>query len=101
MRWVKTRNGVYAVLTDGESYAKVPNEIVEIIKDQLNKIDTIDATGFPLYEGNQVEVARGPMRGLREVFGKKLSAKQRILVILEVGRQLRVDIPTSSVRRVL
>lgn len=66
--WISSLNGVKGIVTFGEDYGRVPNSVIEVIKNALRSDD--------------------PAERLKEVFDQELSPEQRILAILEV-RPLR------------
>ena len=54
----------------------------------------------PLPPGAQVMIGDGPFRGLVAVIERRLTARQRVLVLLEIlQRQTRVEIPEKWVRQ--
>ena len=101
MPWIRTRNGVRRQVMDGEEYAKVPQAIIDAVRDQLNKKDTADLVCFPPFKSNQAEISRDSLKGLAGVFDMTPSVKERMLVMLDAGKQYKADIQGLKERRVV
>ena len=90
--------GVRRIVSNGESPAIVPDEIVQLIHDRL---EHVEGQGFyDLRRGDRVRITSGPLRDLDAVFDRPLRAVDRVRVLLDVmGRMAPVEIDRSHIAR--
>lgn len=90
--------GVRRIVSNGERPAIVADEVVELIRDRLKRMD---GQGFyDLGKGDRVRITSGPLRDLDAVFDRPLSAVDRVRVLLDVmGRMTPVEIDRSLIAR--
>jgi len=90
-------SGVVRLVTFGDGPARVGPEVVAYLRsragaDGIIKID-------PELSGREVTITDGPLRGLAAVVERRLSARQRVLVLLNLlHRQTRVELPERWLR---
>lgn len=90
-------SGVVRVVTFGDGPARVGAEVVAYLRSRAgaNGIIEID----PALAGREVTIADGPLRGLAAVVERRLAARQRVLVLLNLlHRQTRVEMPERWLR---
>ena len=85
---IQATQGITHLVSDGEKDARIPNVVVDAIRNQLKIIDT---TGFAPYEGNSIVVVGSTSMDLKWVFGKERSPKDRMLATLDVGKKLMLN----------
>lgn len=56
--------------------------ILEIKSREVNGLIEIDKYGEEPEVGDEIEVVEGPLKGLRGIFKKELTAKERVLILL-------------------
>lgn len=56
--------------------------ILEIKSREVNGLIEIDKYGEEPEVGDEIEVVKGPLKGLRGIFKKELTAKERVLILL-------------------
>jgi len=82
-RLVRYTRGVKSVVGNREGPIPIPLEMV----DQIKKRESDGYIEFLKYgdepkEGDEIEVAEGPLKGLRGVFKKELTEKERVIILL-------------------
>jgi transcription antitermination factor NusG len=89
--------GVVRLVTFGDGPARVGAEVVAYLRSRAGAdgIITID----PELSGREVTITDGPLRGLAAVVERRLNARQRVLVLLNLlHRQTRVELPERWLR---
>jgi transcription antitermination factor NusG len=82
-RMVKYTRGVKRVVGVKEIPVPIPDEIIHEIKSrEVNGLIEVDKYGEKPEVGDEIEVVEGPLKGLRGVFQKELTAKERVLILL-------------------
>jgi transcriptional antiterminator RfaH len=95
-RAVKHARNVIRVVEFGGVPAALPSESIEEIKRQMLGSDIREVT-FGVKIGDAVEVAEGPMRGLKGIVERIESGEDRVRILLEfLGRQNFVEVPISK-----
>jgi len=82
-RLVKYTRGVKRVVGVKEVPVPIPDGIIQAIKSrEVNGLIEIEKYGEKPEVGDEIEVVEGPLKGLRGVFQKELTAKERVLILL-------------------
>lgn len=82
-RLVKYTRGVKRVVGVKEIPVPIPDGIIHEIKSrEVNGLIEIEKYGEKPEVGDEIEVVEGPLKGLRGVFQKELTAKERVLILL-------------------
>lgn len=102
-RLVKYTRGVKRVLGVREIPVPIPNEVIHEIKSrEVNGLIEIDKYGEKPEVGDEIEVVEGPLKGLRGVFKKELTAKERVLILLNyVTYQAQLIIEKEKLKKVV
>ena len=96
-RAVKYSNNVLRIVEFGGEPAPVPDQIIENLKLEMNDLDVREIQ-FGVKVGDTVEVAEGPMRGLKGIVERIASGEERVRILLEfLGRQNFVEVPINKV----
>ena len=94
---VASCSGALRLVAFGDTPARVTSEVIAYLRgragaDGIIKID-------PELSGREVTITDGPLRGLAAVVERRLSARQRVLVLLNLlHRQTRVELPEHWLR---
>jgi transcription antitermination factor NusG len=91
--------GVHSIVcfSDAEP-APVDASVLAFLRSREGPDGVIRTHGFE--PGGRVRVVGGPLRGLDAVVERRLNARQRVRVLLEMlQRQTRVDLPEKWVRQ--
>ena len=81
----------------GNGPAVVDDAVVAYLRARTSPDGVIDVD--PAVEGREVTIVEGPLRGLAAVVERRLPARDRILVLLELlQRPTRVELPDRWVR---
>lgn len=102
-RLVKYTRGVKKVVGVREIPVPIPDEIIQEIKSrEVNGLIEIDKYGEKPEVGDEIEVVEGPLKGLRGVFKKELTAKERVLILLNyVTYQAQLIIEKEKLKKVV
>jgi len=96
-RAVKHAHNVLRVVDFGGAPAPIPDEIISDLKSEMQG-ETVREIQFGVQVGDTVEVAEGPMRGLKGVVERIASGEERVRILLEfLGRQNYVDVPAHKI----
>ena len=100
---VKYTRGVKKVVGAREIPVPIPDEVIHEIKSrEVNGLIEIDKYGEKPEVGDEIEVAEGPLKGLRGVFKKELTAKERVLILLNyVTYQAQLIIEKEKLKKVV
>jgi len=80
---VKYTRGVKRVVGNRELPTPILEEVIlEIKSREVNGLIEIDKYGEEPEVGDEIEVMEGPLKGLRGIFKKQLTAKERVLILL-------------------
>jgi transcription antitermination factor NusG len=89
--------GVVRLVTFGDGPARVGQEVVAYLRSRAGADGVIQID--PVVAGREVTIIEGPLRGLAAVVERRLSARQRVLVLLDLlQRQTRVELPECWLR---
>ncbi len=97
---VKWTRGVSKIVTFGDMPAPVAEEVIQEIKSRVGKDNLIELEE-DWQEGDIMEIISGPLKGLRAIFLKKMSDKERIKVLLTLlGSEVPAQIPKWQVKKI-
>ena len=102
-RMVKYTRGVKRVVGVKEIPVPIPDVIIQEIKSrEVNGLIEVEKYGEKPEVGDEIEVAEGPLKGLRGVFQKELTAKERVLILLNyVTYQGQLIIEKEKLKKVV
>ncbi len=90
--------GVRGLVHFGGVLAELDDAVVELLRAREGADGTIAPA--PPAAGSALRITDGPLRGFSAVLERRLTARQRVLLLLEIlQRQTRVEIPEGWVRR--
>lgn len=96
---VKWTRGVSKIVAFGDFPVPVSEEVIQAIKNRAGKDNLIELEE-DWQEGDIVEIISGPFKGLRGIFQKKTSDKERIKILLSIlGAEVPVHIPKWQLKR--
>lgn len=94
---VASCSGVVRVVNFGEGPARVGSEVVAYLRSRAGADGVIEIE--PVLAGQDVTITDGPLRGLAAVVERRLTARQRVLVLLTLlQRRTRVELPERWLR---
>jgi len=99
---VKYTRGVKRIIGNQESPIPVPEEIIQQIKQReiAGYIEFEKYGGIPEI-GDEIEIMEGPMKGLRGIFRKELTDKERVMILLNfVSYQGKLIIEKKKLKKV-
>ena len=80
---VKYTRGVKRVVGNDAGPTPIPTETVEGIKArELNGLIVFEKYGAQPRVGDAIEVAEGPLKGLKGIFQKEIGDKERVMILL-------------------
>jgi hypothetical protein len=89
--------GALRLVTFGDGPARVGAEVIAYLRARAGADGVIEV--IPVVAGRQVTITDGPLRGLAAVVERRLTARQRVLVLLDLlHRQTRVELPERWLR---
>ena len=95
-RAVKHANNVIRVIEFGGKPIPVPEQSIADLKKEMGG-EELREVSFGVRVGDTVEVAEGPMRGLKGIVESFLSGAERVRVLLEfLGRETLVQVPAAK-----
>jgi transcription antitermination factor NusG len=102
-RLVKYTRGVKKVVGNPEGPIPVPDAAIrEIQAREINGLVELDKYGEEPAVGDEIEIMEGPMKGLRGIFTKEMSQKERVLILLNfVAYQGQLIIEKKKLKKVL
>jgi transcription antitermination factor NusG len=94
---VTSCSGAVRLVTFGDGPARVGAEVVAYLRSRAGVDGIIEID--PELAGREVTITDGPLRGLAAVVERRLTARQRVLVLLTLlHRQTRVELPERWLR---
>lgn len=82
-RLVRYTRGVKRVIGNQEGPIPIPKEIVQQIKQrEIDGFIELEKYGEIPEIGDEIEIMEGPMKGLKGVFRKEMSDKERVMILL-------------------
>jgi transcription antitermination factor NusG len=89
--------GVVRLVNFGDGPARVGPEVVAYLRSRAGADGVIEIDS--VVAGREVTITDGPLRGLAAIVERRLSARQRVLVLLDLlQRQTRVELPECWLR---
>lgn len=96
-RAVKHANHVIGIVGFGGVPMPVPEQTVADLREEMRGQEVREVR-HGVQIGDTVEVAEGPMRGLKGIVESLASGEERVKVLLEfLGRQSLVEVPASKI----
>lgn len=97
---VKWTKGIARFVGWGDRPAPLANEIVETIRSRMDERGSV-RMGLDVKPDEAVRIKSGPLKDFIGIFERKISAQNRIRVLLQaVGSQVNVNISESLVERI-
>ncbi len=99
---VRFTRGVKKVVGNREGPIPIPEEIIQEIKSrEVNGLIELAKYGDEPQVGDEVEIAEGPWKGLRGIFKKELSDRDRVMILLSyVSYQGQLLIEKKKLKKV-
>jgi transcription antitermination factor NusG len=100
---VKYTRGVKRIIGNQEGPIPIRDEVILVIKArEKNSFIELEKYGIEPGVGDEIEVAEGPLKGLKGIFKKEMKAKERALILLDyVTYQGRIIVEKKKIRKVL
>jgi len=100
---VKYTRGVKRVIGSREAPTAIPEEVIlEIKSREIDGLIELYKYGEEPEVGDEIEVMEGPLKGLRGIFKKELTAKERVIILLNyVTYQGQLIIEKEKLKKVL
>jgi len=100
---VRYTRGVKRVVGNKHSPTPIPEEVIHEIKSrEIDGLIELYKYGEEPEVGDEIEVMEGPLKGLRGIFKKELTAKERVLILLNyVTYQGKLIIEKEKLKKVL
>ena len=100
---VKYTRGVKKVVGNQEGPIPISKNVIEEIKArEVNGFIELNKYGEEPEEGSEIEVMEGPMKGLRGIFKKEHTDKERVMILLNyVSYQGQLIIEKKKLKKVL
>lgn len=96
---IKYTRGVHRILGSGDIPTPIPDEIVKVIKERVNKEGVVEQR-LVFKKGDQVRIRTGPLQDLVGILEKPVSASGRVRVLLEIMKKVvKAEIPCSDIER--
>ena len=101
-RLVKYTRGVKRIMGNQEGPIPIPEEIIQQIKQrEIYGYIELEKYGEEPEIGDEIEIMEGPMRGLRGIFRKELTDKERVVILLNyVSYQGKLIIEKKKLKKV-
>lgn len=95
-RGVKYAHNVIRIVGFGGEASPVPESAIESLRQEMQGVE-VREVHYGVQVGDTVEVAEGPMRGLKGIVESLASGEHRVKLLLEfLGRQSLVEVPVSK-----
>jgi len=100
---VKYTRGVKRVVGNRGSPTPIPEEVIREIKSrEIDGLIELYKYGEEPEIGDEIEVMEGPLKGLRGIFKKELTTKERVIILLNyVTYQGQLIIEKEKLKKVL
>jgi transcription antitermination factor NusG len=80
---VKYTRGIKRVVGNKDGPIPIPEEIIQAIKArEIEGVIELAKHGQVPQVGDEIEVAEGPLKGLRGIFQKEIGDKERVMILL-------------------
>jgi transcription antitermination factor NusG len=102
-RMVKYTRGVKSVIGNDSGPIPIADEVINRIRArEVNGVIELEKYGLEPGLGDEIEVMEGAMKGLRGVFHKEMTAKERVIILLNyVSYQGTLIIEKKKLKKVL
>ena len=96
-RAVTYANAVTGLVRFGvKDYPTIAPAYLDFLRQEIGP-DDVQVLEASMEEGDEVEIAEGPFRGLRAIVQRYMPAQDRVKVLMEIlGNDQLVDVPTSD-----
>jgi transcription antitermination factor NusG len=100
---VKYTRGVKRVVGNREGPIPLPETVIQEIKArEVDGLIELEKHGEQPKVGDEIEVAEGPLKGLRGIFKKEIGDKERVMILLSyVSYQGQLLIEKKKLKKVL
>jgi len=100
---VRFTRGVKRVVGNRQGPIPVPEEVLQALKArEVNGLIELEKHGQQPAVGDEVEVAEGPLKGLRGIFKKETSDKERVLILLSyISYQGQLIIEKAKLKKII
>ncbi len=100
---VKYTRGVKRVIGNREAPTAISEEVIREIKSrEIDGLIELYKYGEEPEVGDEIEVVEGPLKGLRGMFKKELTAKERVIILLNyVTYQGQLIIEKEKLKKVI
>ncbi|GAG29554.1 unnamed protein product [marine sediment metagenome] len=100
---VKYTRGVKRIVGSQKGPIPISERIIqEIKKREINGLIELDKYGGKPEIGDEIEIMEGPLKGMRGIFKKEITEKERVLILLSyVSYQGQLIIEKKKLRKVL
>lgn len=80
---VKYTRGIKRVVGNKEGPIPIPDEVIQEIRArEIGGLIELEKHGLMPQVGDEIEVAEGPLKGLRGIFQKEIDEKERVMILL-------------------
>jgi transcription antitermination factor NusG len=80
---VKYTRGIKRVVGNREGPIPIPDEVIQQIKArEIGGLIELEKHGAMPLVGDEIEVAEGPLKGLKGIFQKEIGDKERVMILL-------------------
>ncbi len=101
LRLVSYTRGVKKVVGNRQGPIAIPAETLELIRGrERDGLIELQKYGAEPHVGDEIEVAEGPLRGLKGIFQKEVGEKERVMILMSyVSYQGQLLIEKKKLRR--
>lgn len=80
---VKYTRGIKRVVGNREGPIPIPDEVIQEIKArEIGGLIELEKHGVMPQVGDEIEVAEGPLKGIKGIFQKEIDDKERVMILL-------------------
>jgi transcription antitermination factor NusG len=99
---VKYTRGIKRVVGSREGPIPIPDEVIQEIKArEMGGLIELEKYGAMPRVGDEIEVAEGPLKGLKGIFQKEIGDKKRVMILLSyVSYQGQLLIEKKKLKKV-
>jgi transcriptional antiterminator RfaH len=99
---VKYTRGVKRIIGNQQGPIPIPKETIQAIKKrEIDGFIELEKYGQHPVIGDEIEIAEGPMKGLRGIFSKELTDRERVVILLNyVSYQGQLIIEKTKLKKV-
>lgn len=101
-RLVKYTRGVKNIVGNERGPIPIPPAVIQEIKTrEINGLIELDKYGKEPDVGDEIQIMEGPLKGLRGIFKRELSQKERVLILLNyVSYQGKLVIEKNKLKKI-